>query len=117
VAAVKPSRVRSHFAIKFTAGVMRVVAVLFVLGAVFGSAAGVMQQQMLMDAMAMPVVTLAFFWIVGLVFTLIYALLLWGFADALVLLADVDDAQRLAQREITQLITERRMRDASEKPS
>jgi hypothetical protein len=116
LAAVKPPRVRGHFPIKFTAGVMRVVAVLFVLGALLGGGAGVMQLQTISEMTALPVVTLGFIWIVGVVFALIYALLLWGFADALVLLADIDDSQRLAQREITELITERRMREASEKP-
>jgi hypothetical protein len=41
--------------------------------------------------------------VAGFVFALIYALILWGFADALVLLADLDDAQRATQRQLADL--------------
>jgi len=98
---------RSHFAIKFAAGAMRVAAVLFVIGgalAVYGAS----QYQIPEGAVPLlPGVTVAV-GVFGFVFALIYALVLWGFADGLVLLADVDDAQRATQRELADLLLEQR---------
>ena len=39
----------------------------------------------------------------GFVSAVIWALVLWGFADGLVLLADLDDAQRATQRQLADL--------------
>jgi hypothetical protein len=82
---------------------MRVAAILFVLA----GAAGVYlasQYQLTPDGVValVPGAALAG-GIVGLVFALIYALVLWGFADGLILLADVDDAQRATQRQLSDL--------------
>lgn len=38
----------------------------------------------------------------------VFALILWGFADSLILLADLDDAQREVQRQIADLILAQR---------
>ena len=86
---------------------MRVAAILFVLGGAFG-VYGASQYQIpegaLVASQAVVVVAAAF----GLVFVLIYALVLWGFADGLVLLADIDDAQRSTQRQVADLMLEQR---------
>jgi len=78
---------------------MRIAALLFVLGGGLG-VYGASQYQVPEGAIPIfPGVTIA----VGIVFALIYALILWGFADGLVLLADVDDAQRATQRQLADL--------------
>ena len=38
----------------------------------------------------------------------VFALILWGFADGLVLLADLDDAQRDVQRQLADLVLAQR---------
>ena len=81
---------------------MRIAAILFVLGGALG-VYGASQYQIPEGAIPIfPGVTIAV-GIVGFVFALIYALILWGFADGLVLLADVDDAQRATQRQLADL--------------
>ena len=81
---------------------MRIAALLFVLGGGLG-VYGASQYQIPEGAIPLfPGVTVAV-GIVGFVFALIYALILWGFADGLVLLADVDDAQRATQRQLADL--------------
>jgi hypothetical protein len=47
------------------------------------------------------------------VFTIISAIILWGVADAIVLIADTNDAQRESAQQITQLILERRTEPAA----
>lgn len=81
---------------------MRIAALLFVLG---GAAAvyGASQYQIPEGAIELfPGAALAV-GILGLVVALIYGLILWGFADGLVLLADLDDAQRATQRQLADL--------------
>ncbi len=86
---------------------MRVAAILFVIGGALG-VYGATQYQVPEGAIPLfPGVTVAA-GILGFVFALIYALILWGFADGLVLLADVDDAQRATQRELADLLLEQR---------
>jgi hypothetical protein len=86
---------------------MRVAAVLFVIGGALG-VYGATQYQVPEGAIAIfPGVSVAV-GILGFVFAVIYALILWGFADGLVLLADVDDAQRATQRELADLLLEQR---------
>jgi protein-S-isoprenylcysteine O-methyltransferase Ste14 len=110
VAALAPKpRDRIHFAVKFAAGAMRVAAILVVLLAIGGSVAlfnlpsipGA-QGLSIEPLVAIVVATLA------VVLGLILALILWGFADALVLLADVDDAQRETQRQLADVILAQR---------
>ena len=86
---------------------MRVAAVLFVIGGAAG-VYGASQYQLPEGAVALFPGAFVAAGIFGFVFALIYALILWGFADALVLLADVDDAQRATQRELADLLLEQR---------
>jgi len=81
---------------------MRIAAVLFLIGGAAG-VYGASQYQLPAGAIELfPGAALAV-GILGLVFALIYALVLWGFADGLVLLADLDDAQRATQRQLADL--------------
>jgi len=82
---------------------MRVAAVLFVLGGALGVYAASQYQLATDSAVALVPGAALVAGIVGLVFALIYALVLWGFADGLILLADVDDAQRATQRQLADL--------------
>ena len=83
---------------------MRVAAVLFVLGAAFGVYGASQYQGPLPDFPGLVVAGA----VLGFVFVLIYALVLWGFADGLVLLADIDDTQRTTQRQVADLMLEQR---------
>ena len=86
---------------------MRVAAILFILGGAAG-VYGASQYQVPQGAVeAFPGAAVAV-GVFGLVFALIYALVLWGFADGLVLLSDIDDAQRATQRELADLLLEQR---------
>ena len=81
---------------------MRIAAILFLLGGATG-VYGASQYQVPAGAIELfPGATLAF-GVLGLVVAMISALVLWGFADGLVLLADVDDAQRATQRQLADL--------------
>lgn len=102
-------RDRIHFAVKFAAGAMHVAAVLVTLAGIaaavialnFTSIPGFESSEL------SPLVSIV---IAGalIVFASIYALILWGFADGLVLLADVDDAQRATQRQLADLLLAQR---------
>ena len=86
---------------------MRLAAILFVLGGAAGIY-GASQYQVPAGAVeAFPGAVIAA-GVFGFVFALIYALVLWGFADGLVLLSDIDDAQRATQRELADLLLEQR---------
>ena len=83
---------------------MRIAALLTLLG----GAAGTYGVFNLAQIQGTENITLTGIWTVivgGLIVALavIYALILWGFADGLVLLADIDDAQRLTQNEVADL--------------
>jgi len=81
---------------------MRIAAILFLLAGAGGVYAA-SQYQVPQGAIELfPGAAIAV-GILGFVFALIYALILWGFADALVLLADLDDAQRATQRQLADL--------------
>lgn len=100
---------RVHFAVKFAAGTMHVAAVLVALAGI-GTAVAVLNITSVPGAESVeiaPIVALVVA-VGSVVFALIYALILWGFADGLVLLADVDDAQRATQRQIADLILAQR---------
>jgi len=105
----KKPRERSHFAVKFAAGAMRVAALLVLIGGA-GLVFALFNAQQIQGAEALAftgVVTflLAIFIVASAV---VWALILWGFADGLVLLADIDDAQRRTQREVADLMLETR---------
>jgi hypothetical protein len=86
---------------------MRVAAVLFMLGGALGIYGASLYQVPEGAVPLFPGVALAA-GVLGFVFAVIYALVLWGFADGLVLLSDIDDAQRTTQREVADLLLEQR---------
>ena len=102
-------RDRLHFAVKFAAGAMRVAAVIVVLAGI-GGAVALFYLPSIPGAESLFVPPLlAIAGATGAItFSLIYALILWGFADGLVLLADVDDAQRTTQRQLADVILAQR---------
>ena len=100
-------KTRGHFAIKFTAAVMRVAALLIVIGGLFGALAVTQFQTPSGTIQGVPVAAAAVGYVAVLVLTLVYAIMLWGFADALVLIADTNDAQRVTQAQVNQLMAER----------
>ena len=107
---MKPVKKRSHFAIKFTAALMRIVALLIVIGGVIGGLAFTQFQNATVSGL--PGAAAAVGYLIAVVFTFIYAIILWGFADALVLIADTNDAQRVSEQQIAMLMLERRTEPA-----
>ena len=106
--APKP-RDRVHFAVKFAAGAMRVAAVLILLTALgLGVALFNVTSIPGMESVAIAPLLAVVITVASIVFALIAALVLWGFADGLVLLADVDDAQRATQRQLADVILAQR---------
>ena len=105
----KKPRNRSHMPVKFAAGAMRVAALLTVLGGAVGTYLLFNPQLVGLD----PAQGFAPIWsvVIGIILValvVVWALILWGFADGLVLLADIDDAQRRTQREVADLMLETR---------
>jgi hypothetical protein len=93
--------------VKFAAGAMRVAAVLTVLGGAVGTY--LLFNPQLVGAQ--PVFEAVWSIVIGVLVIasgVVWALILWGFADGLVLLADIDDAQRKTQREVADLMLEAR---------
>lgn len=95
--------------VKFAAGAMRVAALLTVVGGAVGTYLLFNPQLVGID----PAQSFAPIWavVVGAIViasAVVWALILWGFADGLVLLADIDDAQRRTQREVADLMLEAR---------
>jgi hypothetical protein len=86
---------------------MRVAALLFALGGALG-VYGASQYQVPEGAIPVFSGVAVAVGVLGLVLALVYALILWGFADGLVLLADIDDAQRGTQRQVADLLLEQR---------
>ena len=107
---MKPVKKRGHFAIKFTAALMRIVALLIVIGGVVGGLAFTQFQNSIVGGL--PGAAAAVGYLIAVVFTFIYAIILWGFADALVLIADTNDAQRVSEQQIATLMLERRTEPA-----
>jgi hypothetical protein len=81
---------------------MRIAALLFLLAGA-GGVYGASQYQIPQGAVELFPGAAVAVGVIGFVFALIYALILWGFADALVLLADLDDAQRATQCQLADL--------------
>ena len=102
-------RDRLHFAVKFAAGAMRVAAVIVVLAGI-GGAVAVFNLPSIPggESLSVPPLFAIAVAAAAVTFSLIYALILWGFADGLVLLADVDDAQRATQRQLADVILAQR---------
>ena len=105
----KKPRNRVHFAVRFAAGAMRVAAVLAVLAGAAGTYAVFNPSQIPgAETLELPGV---FAVIVGgllVACAVVAALILWGFADGLILLADLDDAQRVVQGQLADLVLEAR---------
>jgi hypothetical protein len=99
---------RSHFAIKFTAAFMRVAAILILIGGLLGALAIMQFQTPTGTIQGVPFAAAGIGYAIAVVFTLIYAIILWGFADALVLIADTNDAQRESAQQLSMLMLERR---------
>jgi uncharacterized membrane protein len=100
---------RGHFEIKFTAAFMRLIAILLVIS---GLLAGLALTQFQTQASTFTGLPGGFgfsgiAYVVAVVTTLVYAIILWGFADALVLIADTNDAQRVTAAQVAQLMGER----------
>ena len=87
---------------------MRVASLLIVIGGLLGGLAFTQFQNQTANVPGLPGAAASIGYIVAVVFTLIYAIILWGFADALVLIADTNDAQRESAEQIRQLTLERR---------
>jgi len=102
-------RDRLHFAVKFAAGAMRVAAVIVMLAGI-GGAVAVFNLPSIPggESLSVPPLFAIAVAAAAVTFSLIYALILWGFADGLVLLADVDDAQRATQRQLADVILAQR---------
>lgn len=81
---------------------MRIAALLFLVGGALGIY-GASQYQAPEGTVALFPGVFVIAGVFGFVFSLIYALVLWGFADGLVLLADIDDAQRRTQAQLADL--------------
>ena len=107
---------RRHFAVKFAAGALRVAAVLILIAGTFGAFAVTRGQvpgantPFPVDAGGLAIVFVLFF-------TLVYAVIVWGFADALILLADSYDAQRITQQQVAVLLRDRMQRPVDTPPA
>jgi hypothetical protein len=90
--------------LKFAAGVARVFAVLIVIGTSLGAAASLAGIGGITPGGAtVPVAVPGGLAVLFLVIGVIYAVLFWAGADALVMVADSDDAHRLTQFQLARL--------------
>ena len=108
MAALTPRpRNRVHFAVRFAASAMRVAAIV---GLLAGGAAtyGLFNLPQLFGVEGISDVVVYVTTALVVALTLLYALVLWGFADSLILLADLDDTQRLVQGQLADLVLEHR---------
>jgi fatty acid desaturase len=106
VASLTPKpRNRVHLEVKFAAGAMRVAAVIVLLAGA-GGAVAVFNLASIPGAESLSVPPLLA--IVVALAAVAFALILWGFADGHVLLADVDDAQRATQRQLVYVVLAQR---------
>ena len=106
MAALAPKpRKRVHFAVRFAAGAMRVAAFLMLVAGGVGTY-GLLNPAQVPGAENVYIPSLVAVAIAALVvaFAVVFALILWGFADGLILLADLDDAQRLVRQELADLV-------------
>ena len=101
-------RDRSHFAVKFAAGAMRVAALLSLIAGGTGAYAVLSPSQLQVVRVELPGILSVVVSALIVALAVVYALILWGFADGLVLLADIDDAQRRTQREVADLMLAQR---------
>jgi hypothetical protein len=106
VAALAPKpRSRVHFAVRFAAGALRVAAFLTLLAGAAGTY-GIVNLSQIPGTEGVALNGIGTIIAAGLIvgFAVVWALILWGFADALILLADLDDSQRMVQGQVADLI-------------
>ncbi|TMB59762.1 MAG: hypothetical protein E6I57_03375 [Chloroflexi bacterium] len=110
MAALAPKpRNRAHFAVRFASSALRIAAVL----AIAAGAAGTfglanLSQIPGTENLALPPIATIIAGVFIVALAVVFALILWGFADGLVLLADLDDAQRDVQRQLADLVLAQR---------
>src|SRR5262249_31186383 len=106
VAAVTPKpKTRLHFAVKFAAGALRVAAILTLAAGAAGAWVILNLAQIPgAEAYALQPWAAVLFSVLAIGLAVVWVLILWGFADGLVLLADIDDAQRSTQGQVQDLI-------------
>jgi hypothetical protein len=95
--------------VKFAAGAIRVAALLIIAGGAVGTY--VVFNPALVgagDTITFPGIVSVVVGVLTVASAVVWAIILWGFADGLVLLADIDDAQRRTQREVADLMLEAR---------
>jgi len=102
-------RNRVHFAVRFAAGAMRITSVLALVAGAVGTYAVVNLSQVPgAEGVALnPIATILISALI-VAFAITFALILWGFADGLILLADLDDGQRDVQRQLADLVLAQR---------
>ena len=106
--AAKP-RNRIHFAVRFASSAMRITSVLVILAGAAGTYGVVNMSQIPgTDNLALEPIGTIIVSALIIAFAITFALILWGFADGLVLLADLDDGQRDVQRQIGDLVLAQR---------
>ena len=110
MAALGPKpRNRAHFAVRFASSALRVAAVLLVVAGAAGTYAIVNLSQIPgTDNVALPPLASVIASVLIVALAVVFALILWGFADSLILLADLDDGQREVQRQIADLVLAQR---------
>jgi len=110
VAALAPKpRNRAHFAVRFASSALRIAAVLVVAAGAAGTFGLVNLSQIPgTESIALPPIATIVAGVLVVALVVVFALILWGFADALVLLADLDDSQRDVQRQLADLVLAQR---------
>ena len=106
MAALAPKpRTRVHFAVRFAAGALRLAAFLTLVAGAAGTY-GIVNLTQIPGTEAIALNSIGTIIVAGLIigFSVVSTLILWGFADGLILLADLDDAQRMVQGQIADLI-------------
>ena len=105
----KKPRTRVHFPVRFAAGALRVAALLAVAaGGVATYAIFYPSQIPGADQIYLPGIFAVVVAALIVACAVVAALILWGFADGLILLVDLDDSQRLVQEQLADLVLEAR---------
>jgi hypothetical protein len=91
--------------VRFAAGAMRVAAVLVLAAGAVGTYLVFNPSQIPgAEGYTIPGLAAVVIGVLIVAFAVVAALILWGFADGLILLADLDDGQRSVQREMADLL-------------
>jgi len=94
-----------HFAVRFAAGALRVAAFLTLLAGAAGTY-GIVNLAQIPGTESIALNGIGTIIAAGLIigFAVVFTLILWGFADGLILLADLDDSQRQVHGQIADLV-------------